>query len=111
MITGPEVLKIALMVSSTSRASAWNCGPRWSMVGFSIACRMSSGTLVGPGICRKCRPALTLIVLLRGSAVWRRAGWNHKVARRAEQRPAAAGGLMQERAGRAKHAAEARSDL
>ncbi len=33
-----------------------NSGPRWSIVGWSIARRMRSGTLVGPGICRKWRP-------------------------------------------------------
>src|ERR1700722_14310590 len=32
-------------------------GPRWSMVALSMARRTLSGTLVGPGICRKCRPA------------------------------------------------------
>lgn len=32
-------------------------GPRWSIVGRSIARRIGPGTLVGPGICRKCRPA------------------------------------------------------
>ena len=28
-------------------------GPRWSMVGMSMARSTRSGTLVGPGICRK----------------------------------------------------------
>ena len=31
--------------------------PRWSMVGWLIARRMRSGTGLGPGICRKWRPA------------------------------------------------------
>ena len=38
--------------------SCWNSGPRWSMVALSIARSTRSGTLVGPGICRKWRPAL-----------------------------------------------------
>jgi hypothetical protein len=32
-------------------------GPRWSIVGLSMARSTRSGTLVGPGICRKWRPA------------------------------------------------------
>ena len=35
---------------------AANSGPRWSIVGRLMARRMRSGTLVGPGICRKWRP-------------------------------------------------------
>src|SRR4029453_12463526 len=58
MITGPVVLKIDLTPSSTLLPSAWNSGPRWSMVGLSMARRMRSGTGVGPGICRKWRPAV-----------------------------------------------------
>ena len=42
--------------SSTRLPSRPNSGPRWSIVGRSIARRIRSGTLVGPGICRKCRP-------------------------------------------------------
>ncbi len=38
------------------RRGARNPGPRWSIVGRSIARRIRSGTLVGPGICRKWRP-------------------------------------------------------
>src|SRR5688572_11250544 len=45
------------MPSSTSFASTWNSGPRWSIVGRSMARSTRSGTLVGPGICRKWRPA------------------------------------------------------
>jgi hypothetical protein len=33
-----------------------NSGPRWSIVGRSMARRIRSGTLVGPGICKKWRP-------------------------------------------------------
>src|SRR6266850_1551832 len=58
MITGPAHLKIVLMPSSTRRPSLPNSGPRWSMTGMSIARRMRSGTGVGPGICRKWRPAV-----------------------------------------------------
>ena len=57
MMTGPEVLKMVLMPASTFRPSALNSGPRWSMTGMSMARRMRSGTGVGPGICRKWRPA------------------------------------------------------
>ena len=37
--------------------AALNSGPRWSITGMSMARRMRSGTGVGPGICRKWRPA------------------------------------------------------
>ena len=58
MITGPAQRKIVLMPSSTRRPSLPNSGPRWSITGMSIARRMRSGTGVGPGICRKWRPAV-----------------------------------------------------
>src|SRR6267142_1795691 len=58
MITGPAHLKIVLMPSSTRRPSLPNSGPRWSITGMSMARRMRSGTGVGPGICRKWRPAV-----------------------------------------------------
>ena len=58
MITGPAHLKMVLMPSSTRRPSLPNSGPRWSITGMSIARRMRSGTGVGPGICRKWRPAV-----------------------------------------------------
>src|SRR4051812_12763910 len=58
MITGLVVLKIVLMPSSARRAIFANSGPRWSMIGVSMARRMRSGTGVGPGICRKWRPAV-----------------------------------------------------
>src|SRR6185312_582367 len=47
---------MAFMPSSTSLPSSANSGPRWSIVGFSIARNTRSGTFVGPGICRKWRP-------------------------------------------------------
>src|ERR1700712_1411040 len=56
MITGLVVLKMVLMPSSAFLATLANSGPRWSMTGVSIARRTRSGTGVGPGICRKCRP-------------------------------------------------------
>src|SRR5690606_29262100 len=56
--TGFLVLKIVLTPSSTRRASCANSGPRWSMIGMSIARRTRSGKGLGPGICRKCRPAV-----------------------------------------------------
>src|SRR5215471_7088008 len=58
MMTGFEVLKMVLMPSSARFASLENSGPRWSMIGVSIARRMRSGSGLGPGICRKWRPAL-----------------------------------------------------
>src|SRR5262245_13862070 len=56
MITGFEVLKIVLMPSRQRLASLANSGPRWSMIGVSIARSTRSGSGVGPGICRKWRP-------------------------------------------------------
>src|SRR5262249_2444792 len=58
MITGLVVLKIVLIPSNTRFASLANSGPRWSIRGVSIARRMRSGRGVGPGICRKGRPAV-----------------------------------------------------
>src|SRR6185436_2806779 len=46
------------MPASTALPRSANSGPRWSIVGKSIARKTRSGTLVGPGICRKWRPAL-----------------------------------------------------
>ena len=54
--TLPRVLKMSRRPDSTRLPSRPNSGPRWSIVGRSIARRIRSGTLVGPGICRKCRP-------------------------------------------------------
>src|SRR6185295_1983646 len=57
MITGCRVRKMRCRPARTSLPSSANSGPRWSMVGKSMARRTRSGTLVGPGICRKWRPA------------------------------------------------------
>src|ERR1700742_4022505 len=74
MITGPAHLKIVLMPSRTRLPSLPNSGPRWSITGMSIARRMRSGTGVGPGICRKWRPAVRdefwTMVPSRASAFW-----------------------------------------
>src|SRR5713226_4309659 len=56
MITGFVVLKMVLMPSRQRLASLANSGPRWSMIGVSIARSTRSGSGVGPGICRKWRP-------------------------------------------------------
>ena len=56
MITGLVVLKMVLMPSRQRLASLANSGPRWSMIGVSIARSTRSGSGVGPGICRKWRP-------------------------------------------------------
>ena len=57
MITSVEVLNTCFRPARISSASPAKSGPRWSMVGISIARSTRSGTLVGPGICRKWRPA------------------------------------------------------
>ena len=51
--TGLVVPNTGLIFSSSRRPSAWNSGPRWSIVGSEMARSTSSGTLVGPGICKK----------------------------------------------------------
>src|SRR5205085_6314490 len=56
MTTGFAVLKIVLMPSRQRLARLANSGPRWSMIGVSIARSTRSGNGVGPGICRKWRP-------------------------------------------------------
>src|SRR5215813_2919884 len=56
MITGLVVLKMVLMPSRQRRARRKNSGPRWSMIGVSMARRMRSGSGEGPGMCRKWRP-------------------------------------------------------
>src|ERR1700730_4794870 len=56
MITGLVVLKMVLMPSRHFLASLANSGPRWSMIGVSMARSTRSGSAVGPGICRKWRP-------------------------------------------------------
>src|ERR1700722_20100649 len=57
MMTGLVVLKIVLTPSRQRLASLANSGPRWSMIGVSLARRTRPGSAVGPGICGKCRPA------------------------------------------------------
>ena len=56
MITWPDVLKILRTPSIISLVSSANSGPRWSIVGRPMARSTRSGTLVGPGTWRKCRP-------------------------------------------------------
>src|SRR3954466_13935476 len=58
MMTGLVVLKIVFTPSRQRRASWKNSGPRWSMIGVSMARRMRSGSGDGPGMCRKWRPAV-----------------------------------------------------
>ena len=62
--TGPEVWNTRWQPSSTVRPSLAKSGPRWSIVGMSMARRTRSGTLLGPGIWRKCRPALWAVFLM-----------------------------------------------
>src|SRR5882757_3550300 len=66
MITGCLVRNTRWIDASTAWPSSANSGPRWSMVGMSIARSTRSGTLVGPGICRKCLPLCTVISVLPG---------------------------------------------
>ncbi len=54
--TGRSVPNTGPIERSMSPASRTNSGPRWSMVARSIARSTRSGTLVGPGICKKWRP-------------------------------------------------------
>src|SRR4029450_14159634 len=56
MMTGLVVLKMVLIPSRHFFASRANSGPRWSIMGVSIARRTRSGSGVGPGMCKKCRP-------------------------------------------------------
>src|SRR6185312_16203061 len=58
MMTGLVVLKIVLMPSRARLATLANSGPRWSIIGVSMARSTRSGSGVGPGICRKWRPGL-----------------------------------------------------
>ena len=51
------VWKIARRLVRISSPRWPKAGPRWSMVGLSMARSTRSGTFVGPGIWRKCRPA------------------------------------------------------
>src|ERR1700751_5835019 len=87
------------MPATTSWPSAANSGPRWSIVGIAIACSTRSGTLVGPGICRKWRPVcvgavffITTGSLLLDTRVWARNAipTRHAVLRHGrQQRPPA----------------------
>src|SRR3954447_18857993 len=54
--TGPLVRKTCCRPARTSLPSSAKPGPRWSIVGASVARSTRSGTFVGPGICRKWRP-------------------------------------------------------
>src|SRR4030081_2435123 len=56
MTTGPPVPNTGLTRCRRSSASSAKSGPRWSIVGCAMARNTRSGTLVGPGICRKWRP-------------------------------------------------------
>src|ERR1044072_606292 len=61
-MTGEEVRNTSFSPLNTSFARAANSGPRWSMVGLLRARSTRSGTLVGPGIWRKCRPVWTVLL-------------------------------------------------
>src|ERR671924_2233758 len=74
MITGCLVRNTRCMAASTAKPTSANSGPRWSMVGISMARRTRSGTLVGPGICRKCLPVCTVMGVLPGLGLALRAG-------------------------------------
>src|SRR5712672_286353 len=56
MMTGLVVLKMVLMPSRQRLPSLANSGPRWSIMGVSMARKMRSSSGVGPGIWRKWRP-------------------------------------------------------
>ena len=62
--TVPSVLKTGFRSSRTARVSSANSGPRWSMTARSMARRTRSGTLVGPGSWRKCRPLRVVMRVL-----------------------------------------------
>src|SRR6202171_2898975 len=51
-----SVPKTRRRFATTSKVTSGSSGPRWSTTARSIARKTLSGTLVGPGICRKCRP-------------------------------------------------------
>jgi hypothetical protein len=59
-----SVLKMVFMPSSARVPTSAKPGPRWSMTWPAIARRMRSGTALGPGIWRKCLPALRVLALL-----------------------------------------------
>src|SRR5205809_823198 len=65
MTTSPlVVLKTRFIPARTALPRSANSGPRWSIVGKSIARSTRSGTFVGPGICRKCRPGFRVMGLI-----------------------------------------------
>src|SRR5262249_42121033 len=66
MMTGCLVRNTRCIDAITAKPISANSGPRWSMVGISMARSTRSGTLVGPGICRKCLPVCTVIGVLPG---------------------------------------------
>src|SRR5215467_923386 len=66
MMTGCLVRNTRCIDAITAKPTSANSGPRWSMVGISMARSTRSGTLVGPGICRKCLPVCTVIGVLPG---------------------------------------------
>jgi hypothetical protein len=68
-MTGCVVRKMRCMPASTAWPRTANSGPRWSRVGMSMARSTRSGTLVGPGICRKCLPVCTVMSVLPGIAL------------------------------------------
>src|SRR5437868_4226348 len=79
MTTVSWVWNTRFMPATTSWPSAANSGPRWSIVGIAMACNTRSGTLVGPGICKKWRPVCPAAVffitagsLLLDTRVWAR---------------------------------------
>src|SRR6476659_1644600 len=72
MMTGLVVLKMVLMPSRHFFASRANSGPRWSMIGVSIARRTRSGSGEGPGMWRKCRPTVREEFLAIGSPLLKR---------------------------------------
>src|ERR1700722_10112159 len=98
MMTGLAVLKMVLMPSSARLARLANSGPRWSMMGGSIARRTRSGIWVGPGICRKWRPAMREAFLVISVSL--KAGEFQAFRTRAFEMAAAAPGHVRTRAGR-----------
>src|SRR5215472_7214488 len=98
MMTGLVVLKIVLMPSRQRLVSLENSGPRWSMIGVSIARRMRSGSGVGPGICRKWRPtvreafldisvSLEVLEIARHAGRWRPQPCRHEGRMRESVKP------------------------
>src|SRR5262249_4010667 len=80
MMTGLAVLKIVLMPSRHRRVRRKNSGPRWSMIGVSMARRMRSGSGEGPGMCRKWRPAVREEFLAIGRSLIKASGFGGEIA-------------------------------